>query len=64
MKSSLSLLEKVSAENKYTEMHFTSFGLEDEGILLNEFLKKEYAAKMNAVVYRPLDFINLKQQII
>ncbi len=52
MKDSLSLLEKVSAENKYTEIYFTPFGLEDEGILLDEFLKKEYAAKMNLVVYR------------
>jgi hypothetical protein len=64
MKDSLSLLEKLGAENKYTEIYFTPFGLEDEGILLDEFLNKEYAAKMNAVVYRPLDFINLKQQII
>jgi flavodoxin len=64
MKDSLHLLEKLSAENIYTEIYFTPFGLEDEGILLDEFLDKEYAAKMNAVVYRPLDFINLKQQII
>ena len=60
MEDSFIVLDKLSKSNQYDRLVFTPFGLEDEGALLDKFLKTAHQTKMDAIVYRPLDFINLK----
>ena len=45
----------------FDTIYFTVNGLEDEGILLDEFLKETHKAKMIAVVNNCVDLIDLRQ---
>lgn len=60
LKDSLKILDTLSQSKRYDRLVFTPFGLEDEGCLLDEYLKVKHPTKMDAIVYRPLDLINLK----
>ena len=61
MKDSLLYLEKIDKTKSYQNIFFIPFGFEDQSYLIDEFLEKKYNSKMNLLVYRPLDLIDLRK---
>ena len=64
MERSLNYLMKIDEEKIFEKIYFIPFGLEDESMILDRFLKKSYHSKMIPLVYRPLDLIDLREQKI
>lgn len=60
MRDSLERLRKIDGTDAYDAIHFTPFGMEDEGLHLDAFLRETHRARMQAFVYRPLDLIDLR----
>jgi hypothetical protein len=59
-KTCIDFLQKIDDLNKYKEIHFIPFGLEDEGELYKEFLTESRNAKFHIYLHRPLDYYDLK----
>jgi hypothetical protein len=60
MRDSLERLRTLDASGAYEAIHFTPLGMEDEGIHLDAFLRETHRARMQAVVHRPLDLLDLR----
>lgn len=60
---SLNFIKKQDDKRIFNTIYFTINGLEDEGIFLDEFLKKEHHAKMIVVVKDWVDLIDLRESI-
>ena len=60
MRDSLEQLRALDASGAYDAIHFTPFGMEDEGLHLDAFLRETHKARMLAVVHRPLDLLDLR----
>jgi hypothetical protein len=60
MRDALEQLRTLDASGTYDAIHFTPFGMEDEGLHLDAFLRETHKARMQAVVHRPLDLLDLR----
>ena len=60
LSTTLACIEKLDRTGKYQVIYFTPHGLEDEGQLLDEFMKKDHQARMVAVVKDILDCYDLR----
>ena len=60
---SLNFIKKQDDKRIFNTIYFTINGLEDEGIFLDKFLKKEHFAKMIAVVKDWVDLFDLRESI-
>jgi hypothetical protein len=59
-KACIDFLRKIDSLNKYNEIHFIPFGMEDEGKLFKEFFKENLNAEFHMYLHRPMDFYDLK----
>ena len=57
---SLDYISNIDKLNKYDAIYFTINGLEDEGVLLNNFMIMKHNSKMFPIIRRPLDFYDLR----
>jgi hypothetical protein len=60
LQKSIDFLEKVDEKLEFDEVHFTPYGLEDEGELLSSFMKSNTRSIFHAYLYRLLDFIDIQ----
>ena len=60
LSESLKFIEKVDGKLDYDSIYFTVNGIEDEGVLLDQFLEKEHRAKMFPVIKDLLDLCDLR----
>ena len=60
LSESLKFIEKVDGKLDYDSIYFTVNGIEDEGVLLDQFLEKEHRAKMFPVIKDLLDLYDLR----
>jgi hypothetical protein len=56
----IDFLRKIDSLNKYSDIHFIPFGMEDEGKLFKEFFKENLNAEFHMYLHRPMDFYDLK----
>jgi len=63
MRDALERLRALDAADAYDAIHFTPLGMEDEGIHLDAFLRENHRARMQAVVHRPLDLLDLREAL-
>ena len=59
-KTCIDFLRKIDGLNKYSEIHFIPFGMEDEGKLFQAFFEENRNAKFHMYLHRPMDFCDLK----
>jgi hypothetical protein len=59
LQKSIDFLKSLDEKLEFDEIHFTPYGLEDEGQLLLSFLKSKTHKIFHAYLYRPLDFIDI-----
>lgn len=60
LSESLNFIEKVAEKRDYDSIYFTVNGIEDEGILLDQFLDKKHRAKMFPVIKDLVDLYDLR----
>jgi hypothetical protein len=56
----LSWIEEIDQQGEYASIWFTPHGWEDEGALLDAFLRKEHRAEMHVLAHRPFDLVDLR----
>ncbi len=59
-KECIDFLRKIDSLNKYKEIHFIPFGMEDEGKLYQDFFNENHNAQFHMYLHRPMDFYDLK----
>ena len=60
MAETLAWVEEIDQSGEYESIWFTPQGWEDEGALLDAFLRKEHRAEMHVLAYRPFDLVDLR----
>lgn len=60
LQKSIEFMQELDRKLQFDHIHFTPYGLEDEGILLASFLKSNTRATFNCYVYRPLDLLDIR----
>jgi hypothetical protein len=59
-KECIDFLRKIDSLNKYKEIHFIPFGMEDEGKLYQDFFNENHNAQFHMYLHRSMDFYDLK----
>jgi hypothetical protein len=60
-KACIDFLRKIDSLNKYSEIHFIPFGMEDEGKLFQAFFEENRNAIFHMYLHRPMDFCDLNK---
>lgn len=61
MSRSLKALDELACQEHYDQIYFIPVGYEDEGIILDKFLNRSGQTRFTAMLFRPLDMIDLRQ---